>query len=355
MKVYIDSLIPTTVFKFNPSSSYSREALIEHYLFASHPYHLNDLMDGRYYLMDMRGITSDLYNEIKRQIVEQAPLIVGGVQFNQMCPEIDSGRKILQKGICDSFFCFGGIVSLTAQNRFNELLWSHYTHETGYMVEFDTQILIDSIANNNFNVSTFKELFFKPICYKEHPVSLSCAKCLNVQALNLFNATQKCKEWSYEKEWRLIATSYPFLGLPKENIVDDKYTDVSKRKLYYDFAAVKRIYLGKKFWLEHIEYLKEVSKTVDLYVVKRELIPFIRLLKDFKGEVYVSASCDCGEFRFGTDKCVYDTNKGQYVFEPEYYYLTRSFERIKNISIDDNIVFVEYEGLMKTRNEEFNS
>ena len=101
--------------------------------------------------------------------------------------------------------------------------------------------------------------------------------------------------------------------------------------------------------------MKEVSKTVDLYVVKRELIPFIRLLKDFKGEVYVSASCDCGEFRFGTDKCVYDTNKGQYVFEPEYYYLTRSFERIKNISIDDNIVFVEYEGLMKTRNEEFNS
>lgn len=353
MKVSINPFIPKTIFKFNPSSNYSRDALINHYLFTSHPFHLNDLMDGRSYSVDMRGVTPTLYNEIKRQIIEQSPLIVNGVSFNQMCSEIDKKYAILQKGICDCFFCFGGIVSLTTENRFNELLWSHYTHETGFMLEFDTQKLIESIIRNDLNKSIFKQLYFEPIQYKEHPVSISCVRYPNVQIINLYNSTQKSKEWDYEREWRIIATSYPFLGIPKELDVENKYTDISKRKLYYEFDAVKRIYLGKRFWsIEHVESKKELNDNVSIYVIRKELVPFIRMLENFKGELYMSGCCDCAEFRFGTDKCTRNV-VGECMFEPEYYYLTRSFERIKSISMNENLVTVEYEGISKTRDEDF--
>ena len=139
MKIFIESNHPQTILKYNPCTQYSKEAFIEHYLFASHPFHLNDLMDGKSYSIDMRNVSDELYYEIKRQTIEQAPLIVEGKYFNQLYPEIDKNRELLQKAICDSYFCFGGIVSLTT-DRFNELMWSHYTNETGYVIEFNTSL-----------------------------------------------------------------------------------------------------------------------------------------------------------------------------------------------------------------------
>ena len=94
-----------------------------------------------------------------------------------------------------------------------------------------------------------KNIFFKSICYKEHPTGISCSKHPDIHEINLHNATQKNKVWNYENEWRLIVTSYPFLGIPKLHPnMDEKYTDISKRKLYYTSENIKRIYLGKKFW-----------------------------------------------------------------------------------------------------------
>lgn len=97
MKIFIESNHPQTILKYNPCTQYSKEAFIEHYLFASHPFHLNDLMDGKSYSIDMRNVSDELYYEIKRQTIEQAPLIVEGKYFNQLYPEIDKNRELLQR------------------------------------------------------------------------------------------------------------------------------------------------------------------------------------------------------------------------------------------------------------------
>ena len=60
----------------------------------------------------------------------------------------------------------------------------------------------------------------------------------------------------------------------------------------------------------------------------------------------MSGACDCSEFRHGTD------NIGD-SYDPDHYYLTRSFEQIKNININGQVVNVEYEGIVKTQNEDF--
>ena len=38
-----------SVFKFYSLTDYNLDAFLNHYLFTSHPYHLNDLMDGNHY------------------------------------------------------------------------------------------------------------------------------------------------------------------------------------------------------------------------------------------------------------------------------------------------------------------
>ena len=356
MKIFIESNHPQTILKYNPCTQYSKEAFIEHYLFASHPFRLNDLMDGKSYSIDMRNVSDELYYEIKRQTIEQAPLIVEGKYFNQLYPEIDKNRELLQKAICDSYFCFGGIVSLTT-DRFNELMWSHYTNETGYVIEFNTSLLLRDIANHPLNIPVLKNIFFKSICYKEHPTGISCSKHPDIHEINLHNATQKNKVWNYENEWRLIVTSYPFLGIPKLHPnMDEKYTDISKRKLYYTSENIKRIYLGKKFWsAENVVHEKKIDDNSFYYIVKDELIPFIKELCKYENRVYMSGSSDCAEFKFGTDKYTYNEQFNEYTFNPDYYYLKRSFELIKKISIEGKFVYVEYTGKVKTSDEEFES
>ena len=88
MKIFIESNHPQTILKYNPCTQYSKEAFIEHYLFASHPFHLNDLMDGKSYSIDMRNVSDELYYEIKRQTIEQAPLIDNDHFHLDICKEL---------------------------------------------------------------------------------------------------------------------------------------------------------------------------------------------------------------------------------------------------------------------------
>lgn len=337
---------PQEVFKFYAPTDYNIEAFTKHYLFPSHPYHLNDLMDSNSYNIDMRDLSYELYDELKKQIINQAPLIVNGELFHKLTPQTDKDYKILQKAILDCYFCFGGIVSLATQNRFSELMWSHYTNnETGYMIEFDTTKLLNSILLNKQN-RIFNNLIFKPVQYKELLISVSCKTNPNIHYINRYNTTQKNKEWSYEKEWRMIVTSYPFLGIPNSLAIQNtKYNNNKKRKLYYSSDAIKRIYLGKKFWgIENIDQEIRIGKNYRQYIVKNHMVTFIKELCEYNGKIYMGGSCDCAEFKFGTDKITINEKRQTPEFNPNYYYEKRAFELIKNIQIEGKSVIVEYDG-----------
>ena len=346
---------PPRVFKFYSLNDNSIDAFLNHYLFLSHPYHLNDLMDGEYYTIDMRHVESDIYHALKTQILEYIPAFVEQKMYDYLDSYKDKGRKWLQSAIMASFFSYGGIVSLTNDNRFSELMWSHYTQETGFMLEFDMNELLYSIKSHPNNNMLFKKGYFQAVHYKNTPLSISCVKHPNIEIINLFNATQKNKEWQYEKEWRLIMTSYRYLGLPKSIYTDDPtVTDVSKRKLFYSPDAIKRIYLGKKFWtIQNIKKEIKIDNNVREYIVNDKLVLFIHELCNYKNKIYMSGACDCAVNKFGINHPIHNCMTQTSEFEPEYYYLTRSFEKIRNISIDKNRVSVVYDGMHRTQNEDF--
>lgn len=347
-----------SVFKFYSLTDYNLDAFSNHYLFTSHPYHLNDLMDGNIYSIDLRNISNTQYDILKKQIKQQAPLICNKAIWNYLNPESDPGFIQLQTAIMASFFSFGGIISLTKQNRFNELMWSHYTNESGFMIEFDTNILINSIIKYSRN-SHVKKMYFKPIEYKPNPISISCSKYQDIESINIYNATQKNIEWSYEKEWRLILTSSLYMGLPKSIYADSsdcEITNTNNRKVYYDNQAIKNIYLGKKFW--EIDNIKKVipymgDRNVKIYRVANKIAALISELCNYKERIYMSGVCQCAEFRHGTNTWVYNIRTGQYEFNPNSFYLTRSFEQIKNIDITGLTVIVTCDGIARIKDCDF--
>ena len=347
---------PASVYKFYSSEGYNKKAFQKKYLFPSHPYHLNDLMDSESYTIDMRGVSVDIYNRIKQQIFEHSPLMMTKAFAKQLNPYTDRDRKVLQNAIMASYFSFGGIVSLASYNRFSELMWAHYAQENGFMLEFDTKRLLESIVRNSKN-KDYKSLHFREIKYKPRPISISCLQNQDIEKINLFNATQKNQEWNYEKEWRIIVTSNQELGLPESVYAEDKQmTDISQRKLYYDKSAIKRIYLGKKFWISCIkkkEIIPNNENNVRVYRVQSEYIPFVEELCKYIGRVYVSGVCDCSEYKHGTDRYVYNIGTNRYEFNPDYYYQTRSFELIKRMEIIGKDIYVIYDGISRTKDEDF--
>lgn len=358
MKTDIAPNLPKSVFKFYSATKNSFEAFNKHYLFISHPYHLNDLMDGNIYTLDLRNISNAQYEVFKQQIIQQAPQIRDKAIWQKLNPGSDPQLIQLQNAIMASYFSYGGIVSLTTQNRFNELMWSHYTSESGFMIEFDTNQLINSIVKDSRN-NHIKKIYFKPIEYKQNPISISCLRYQNIEHINIYNATQKNDEWAYEKEWRLILTSSLYMGLPQSiyaDASDHEITNINNRKVYYSDQAIKNIYLGKKFWERpnaKKEILQNSNKDIKIYEVTSEITTLINELCNYRERIYMSGVCPCSEYRYGTDEICYKEYSDKIEFNSNICYLKRSFDTIKDISIYGNKVHIKYEGKVKTSNEEF--
>ena len=304
----------------------------------------------KYQKMDEASI--DIYKRTLR-----LPNIRSAYQKNVLKNLIDFEKEVtfknkegaykLQEVINRSYFDFGGIVSLASHSRFNELLWSHYTKETGFVIEFYTDGLLQEIRRHILNYP-FGYLRLAPVVYKDHPVSINC-KERSIHEINVFNAYQKQKAWSYENEWRILATTNKLIGRTEE-----LEKCCLKGYLYYHTNAINRIYLGRKFW-KNISSLKEKQENKEVYVVKNEYIPFVKELINYRSRIFMSGTGECFEYKFGTDQPVYDVKHNRYEFHPEYYYLTRSFDRIENIKIENSEATVIYEGKCRTKDEDFDN
>lgn len=326
-------------------------------------------MDCERYVFDMRGLLgkADLFLKLRNEIIENRP------DFNQHCNlsevsiENPKGLYNLQQGIFDSYYSYGGIISL-AVDRFNELMWSHYTNESGFAIEYSPIELKRSITNHPNN-NIFNELIFNSVQYKHKPISIDCSK-KNIHEINLFATYQKCAEWSYENEWRILATSKQYLGRYNYYAAEQE-KEFALRKLYYSIDAVKRIYIGKRFWtcVNFIVNDRQIDKEnkIRLYTIKEPkknceikryhlFIEFLQKLSELINigiEVYMSGACDCSEYRHGTDHPTCDKNNWKCEYNPKQYYITRSFEKIENISLKENLIEVTYSGKFLTKDCDF--
>lgn len=241
-----DKIKPQNIFKYYSLSKYSVDALINGYLYASHPIELNDLLDSSPFLLyTSKKLDFDLYENLYAPVLENIEDII-------KIYEEDANKENLCKGYISTMWEVStnlfGIIS-TSENEFSPLMWPHYTQEKGFQLKFNTEKLEKSIQKKFPEHEQYIGLY--PVNYTEKlsPIDVSPFQSLLVPFYYASNI--KSKDWNYEKEWRIIVSKQN-MGVPYSkrgfNIREDYHVDKKNRYVYYDNELVEEITLGVDFF-----------------------------------------------------------------------------------------------------------
>lgn len=296
--------IPRSVYKYYNLNGRSIDAVVNRYLFCSHPYHLNDSMDCSTLLWDFSTLTEPLF----LKFYEQYDL----VDKYEVDFEKDKENNFSQ--IKELFFHLitnhAGIISLTTE-PLHTLMWAHYSSEKGFMIELDWEILRNNLKKENPNLNNY--VFF-PIQYVDNLESINFFddNFRSADVPFLYSLGIKRQDWMYENEWRLVTYSTDY-GIPSSIIAP--YPNIigkQDRKIFYPIEAIKSITLGKHFFHGgNVEELLEPMTFKMKEVEELKLLDF--LIDNFSDKVYL-----CGE---------YESNKS----------FKRSSERVSIVKKENNI------------------
>jgi hypothetical protein len=220
---------PEVLYKYYRVNEYSIDSLINRYLYASHPFELNDPFDCFSYLLDFSNISLETYKRFFCTFTNASESYVIKLY--------NSNIEKLNKYFIGQFFDFLlariGVISLT-ENPEDMLMWTHYSSHTGFVLVF--------------NVSELEELFHGPfpINYVEHPETFDINIDPHLSILYLTNIKSKC--WLYENEWRLIAERAKPMKLPNRSDL----SNLDERKFLYPKSTLKEIILGFDFFIHDL-------------------------------------------------------------------------------------------------------
>lgn len=279
---------PSSVFKYYSNNKNSLDALVNQYLFCSHPYQLNDSIDSTSLLWDFSNLSKGIFEKFYYQYGFNKAYEVNYEK------EKSEGFETIRHLFFNMVSKGAGIVSLTTE-PLQTLMWAHYSSEYGFMVELDWKIVKDNIRTLNDNLKNYA---FFPINYVERLESIDFFHndFKGPDLPYLYSVGIKRDDWSYENEWRLMSFAMNY-GIPDSIL--GPYPNIdgsSERKIYYPKEAIKSITLGKRFFNGY--NLEEVINEVTYKIKASENpevltdIDFINLLhKDFNDRIYF-----CGEF-----------------------------------------------------------
>jgi len=211
---------PKTLFKYYPLNKDSIDALKEQYIYAPHPFQLNDPFDCYNGLIDFDN-EENINSFYKLKGIEK---------------HIDDDiRFLFHKELYSEI----GIISMT-ESFDNFLMWSYYNEHKGYCIEFDyIKLNIEMLGVFQINYQDNIE----QISFKYPGLSM------------LYQSNIKNKVWKHEKEWRLLVYKK---GKERKLNSDDK------RKFKYDKVAIKSITLGNKFFQDNEISLRETDVLIEL-------------------------------------------------------------------------------------------
>ncbi len=315
---------PENLFKYYSLSKFSVDALINGYLYASHPIELNDLLDSSPFLLyTSQKLDFVLYEKLYGQVIKNKE------ELKKLYNE-DSSRESLCKAYISTLWEVStnlfGIIS-TSENEFSPLMWPHYTQEKGFQIKFKTEELEKNIQKNIPKHEQYIGLY--PINYTEKlsPIDISPFQSLLVP---LYYATNiKSKDWDYEKEWRLLVSKQN-MGVPYSkrglNVREDYHVNKKNRYVYYEKEIVEEITLGVDFFNSRdfkVEWLD--SKNIKVKALKSDSNWEFDSLNIFMDYVFHNLK----------DKLFYSGVKYE-LDEENVHYLVRTKEKMEIQKVEEN-------------------
>ena len=225
---------PETFFKFYGLTDTSVDALRNLYVYATHPNQLNDPFDCDENII---SIEKDY---------ENANCLWRG-QFDEILEaygnDENEAYKFTQGVLKTILYKKWGVLSLTTSQE-NPLLWSYYTDNKGFCVEWD----IDKFpfrTSGPFPVNYQKDLC--PISTRQ--AELPCSVLIQCNVKNV--------RWQHEDEWRLMIYAPPGLDMKGFGKAEENYNASGDhdRKFHYPLSALKSVTLGVNFF--EFKYITE--------------------------------------------------------------------------------------------------
>ena len=240
------SSLPQSVYKYYSNSKNSLDALLNSYLYATHPYSFNDSIDSSDLLLNFDKITFDRYLSFFKRTLK--PEEFEKFNYEEMF-EVDKKESFagIRKFFYEYFTRNLGIISLTTE-PINILMWSHYSSESGFLIELEANCLINNLRKNNTDI---KNYCFRPVQYVDQLESIEVFQdgFTTPDVAFLYMTNVKRSEWSYEEEWRL-AVYKTDMGIPFNYLLPGAkdYSGSEERKVYYSRDCVKSLIIGKYFF-----------------------------------------------------------------------------------------------------------
>lgn len=257
-----DIKIPDLTYKYYHFNSNSLNSIKNETAHFGHSYTMNDLMDGNFLLWDFEEFLVDY---LKERNVE--------MEFKEEYHKhlIRTLSKDFLKNI--GYFCL-------CENFTNDLLWTHYTNERGFCVEYNTKALLSNFDSYQkyFVPVNYDEL--EPIDFKKHSLKIIKDGKITVEAnIPLFYCiVNKEMFWCYEKEWRIIiraenfnAVTHP-LEFVHETIDKLQNNAIKNRNLKINDSCITKIILSIYFFDNSRFEISQESSDQIIYRFKKNVI-----------------------------------------------------------------------------------
>lgn len=302
-------IVPNNIFKFYTLNERNVTALLKNQLYASHPYQLNDLCDSSDKIFDFRNMSKALFLGFYK--------IYLGKKFDEKEIEIffikdkDRNFREFRETFVSCLSNKFGSISFSNNCR-SALMWSHYTSDKGFCIEFETKKIIKKNSRINPDISNH---IFRPMQYVKEIELLKFKNqdYAGIRVPFLYMTTVKNKEWEYEKEFRLTIYKkdmdvpfnqrYSHLQLHKGN---------NHRFFNYDKSSIKSIFLGKNFFNNKFIKIGK-NDTFEIEINEKSIVleNFINLLfEKYNDRIYIiDESQESNILQTGIQKIYFERTK----------------------------------------------
>jgi hypothetical protein len=290
-KIEHEKETPEFLFKYFSLSKYNIEALLKNYLYASHPYELNDILDSsRFLFFSSKPIEFRVYENFFRGKFDTREKLI---KFYEN--DIENGCSNYISSLYINISRMYGVISVS-ENGNNELMWPHYTQEKGFQIKFKSKVLYNTVSEKLKAAESLLGLF--PINYtpKIQPIDISDFRRFDIPFS--YSTNIKLDKWNYENEWRFIV-SKPSVGIPFRKLAFSIFEDYNfkpeDRYIKYGVDAIESICLGFNFfsgsdfliqWKGEREIEVEPRKEDERYGWYIQFLNYI--VEELYGKVYLS-------------------------------------------------------------------
>ena len=237
---------PRSLSKYYSLNENNVLAFLNNEFYVSQPDQLNDLFDSNLCLINFEKLPFSYFEE---RLKEKPTSVI-----EKQRKEYYSNRKeFLQKWKRLLYYLWiqeFGILSMAEnvsnefENKQNELMWSHYTNNEGFLIEFDYTRFNSDFFIGPIQINYTDQL--KPVNFKGIDDSLGF----------LIASSIKKDIWEYEHEYRFLCRPENGIGFKVSGTFDNSNLNqnLQRRFISYPKKSIKKIILAFAFLKNDIDY-----------------------------------------------------------------------------------------------------